>query len=267
MRDLLTAAAGVPIAARDFGGSGSPMLLLHGAGGNLASMDGLAEALAPAHRVVAVDLRGHGQSGEGHWTWDTVLADLEALIGELELDAPAVVGWSLGGMIAIEWARRHPECPGAVSLDGIAAPAHPDQLAGLDGDRAVAELARLHAAFAAMTAELPWWGSRPGPETVEQVRLAMASLDLIPALRAARCPLLLVLATVDLPQQRPFEELYGAYRRGNSARIAAAGEANPWLRMIELAGASHAMVAEQPARLAALITAFLADPPSLSTGA
>ena len=88
----------------------------------------------------------------------------------------------------------------------------------------------------------------------------MESFDLIPALRAARCPLLLVLATEDLPPQRSFQELYDAYRRGNSTRIAEAAEGNPWLRVVELAGASHAMVVEQPVRLAALVRSFLADP-------
>ncbi|GAA5201113.1 alpha/beta fold hydrolase [Rugosimonospora acidiphila] len=299
--DLLLTTPEVPIAARDFGGEGRPLLLLHGGGGNLATMTTLAAALRPGFRVVAVDLRGHGRSGDGPWSWDAVLADLAAACDELGLVRPAVAGMSLGGMLAALWAHRHPECPGAVSLDGNPPPSRADQLSGMPAAEAEAELHRLRELFTGMATAMArpmapeqvdaaiesaraaarghggaaddWVEGfrrglvqrddgtallRPDPTLTEQLRVAMESLDLIPAYRQTRCPLLLVLATEDLPEQRPFHELYAAFRRGVAERIASVAD-NPCLRVVPLAGASHAMVAERPGEIAALITDFLGE--------
>ncbi|MBO0803379.1 MAG: alpha/beta hydrolase [Nocardiopsaceae bacterium] len=141
---------GAGVAARDFGGAGDPLLLLHGAGANLVSMQRLAGDLSPRFRVITVDLRGHGRSGDGPWEWEPVLGDLEAVRDGLGLAEPVVVGWSLGGMIAALWADRHPACPAAVSIDGTPPPSHPGQCAGMDPASARADLDRLHAAFSAM---------------------------------------------------------------------------------------------------------------------
>jgi pimeloyl-ACP methyl ester carboxylesterase len=175
--------ATVPIVTTDHGGSGPDVLLLHGGGRTRHDWDAFASLLrAHGYHPVALDLRGHGDSGAGPWSWPSVLADLGSVAKELS--TPLVIGHSLGGMVAALWAREHPECPLAVNVDGHGNPTRPDQYLGLD------EVARAHAyldmsAFFAQASEV-----LPGP--MMQVMREVDALDLMAVYRAARCPLLVV---------------------------------------------------------------------------
>lgn len=177
-RDTMVDSGAVAIAVRDHGGDGTPVVLLHGAGGNLLAWEVLAPLLAGTHRVLAPDLRGHGRSGDGPWEWDAVLDDIEAVTGHFGLDDPMVVGHSLGGMLAGMWARRHPDCPAAVSLDGHrSAETHPGNYVGLPPERVQQDLRRLSAMFTAQ-AELmaqPRSGEQVDAMLAQQRALAAAA--------------------------------------------------------------------------------------------
>jgi len=72
------------------------------------------------HRVVAVDLRGHGSSSkpEQDYTMDAFCQDLEWLIGKIGLQRPVVIGHSMGGVIALRLAgRRKRALSGVVIVD------------------------------------------------------------------------------------------------------------------------------------------------------
>jgi non-heme chloroperoxidase len=117
--EYVQVAGGVVLAARCHDGPGRPFLLVHGLASNARLWDGVADALAAAgHAVVAVDLRGHGQSSKPDHGYDfaTVVADLVAICDTLELDGPVVAGQSWGGNVVLELAARRPDLAHALAL-------------------------------------------------------------------------------------------------------------------------------------------------------
>jgi pimeloyl-ACP methyl ester carboxylesterase len=92
-------------------GSGRPLVLLHGGLGSGEMFGPVLPALAERHQVIAVDLQGHGRTADIDRPIDLrhMADDVAALIDHLGLDRPDVVGFSLGGGVALQTAVRHPE--------------------------------------------------------------------------------------------------------------------------------------------------------------
>jgi pimeloyl-ACP methyl ester carboxylesterase len=92
-------------------GAGRPLVLLHGGLGSGEMFEPIMPQLAERHQVVAPDLQGHGRTADIDRPLDIrVMADdIAALIDHLGLDRPDVVGYSLGGGVALQVAVRHPE--------------------------------------------------------------------------------------------------------------------------------------------------------------
>ena len=81
-------------------------------------------ALAEVAQVIYLDTRGSGRSDWGapeEWTLDTWVADLEAFCDALELERPALLGTAVGGLIALQYAARHPDRVERLVLASVAA--------------------------------------------------------------------------------------------------------------------------------------------------
>ncbi|MDQ1672707.1 MAG: hypothetical protein QOC98_1269 [Frankiaceae bacterium] len=93
------------------GNSERPVILLvHGIAGNAAQWDGVISALAERFTVVAPDLLGHGQSAKprGDYSLGAYAVSLRDLLYALELERATVVGHSLGGGVAMQFAYAYP---------------------------------------------------------------------------------------------------------------------------------------------------------------
>jgi pimeloyl-ACP methyl ester carboxylesterase len=89
-------------------GEGTPVVLLHTGNGNTTVWDGQFEELAQRFRVIRYDLRGYGRSSypPGPFLWPR---DLKELLTRLGVERAHIIGPSLGGRIAVEFAVLYPE--------------------------------------------------------------------------------------------------------------------------------------------------------------
>lgn len=106
---------------REWGTAGAPaLLLLHGLAGHARLWDTFAPAMCDWYRVLALDLRGHGET---EWAEDYALerlvADVAAFVNWLALPRVTVVGHSLGGIVAYMYAARHPETVERLVIDDM----------------------------------------------------------------------------------------------------------------------------------------------------
>jgi len=93
-----------------------PILLVHGWTCDHTYFAPQAEHFSRSHRVISVDLRGHGESDkpEQDYTMAGYADDIAWLCGQLATGKPVIIGHSMGGVIAFEVAARHPDVPYAV---------------------------------------------------------------------------------------------------------------------------------------------------------
>jgi pimeloyl-ACP methyl ester carboxylesterase len=274
------------VAVRDFGGIGAAVLLLHGAGGNLAHWSAVAPLLSSRYRLVAVDLPSHGASSSpGTFSFDGDVAAVDHVRVTLGLTDAAVVGHSYGGMLAVVIGARGGYRT-AVNVDGIGfrVPGSPLDDARRDtgggdpppqsGDDAwrEAELATDAEEVASMGLELSpgselfqrgiqlgadgLWHRAPTLDRFLELVRDAGRQELLPTYAATRCRTVTIVAE---RRDGPTEEHIAASRRHAQmvrAALAELPEKSP-ARQVEIVATGHYPHLEAPAELATALDSLL----------
>jgi pimeloyl-ACP methyl ester carboxylesterase len=106
-------------------GQGHPLVLVHGTGADTFSWVEMTPILARSFRVIALDMRGFGQTrrpAEPRLSHDVWRDDLRRFIETLGLPRVALAGWSLGGTVALNFAVHHPALVSHLVILGSASP-------------------------------------------------------------------------------------------------------------------------------------------------
>lgn len=135
---------GLQIHYLDWGNAGKqPLMLLHGIARMARAFDHIAAQLAQHYHVLAVDMRGHGDSGwhpAGAYLVEDYASDIEALLDQLNLREVVLWGASTGGRVAQWVAARRPERVAAVIVEDVG-PERPATVSNRRGDRMAKEAA------------------------------------------------------------------------------------------------------------------------------
>src|SRR5262245_5756300 len=93
-------------------GSGEPVVLLHGAFMSITSnWTGWIGELSKTRKVIAVEMQGHGRTADikRDFSYENLADDVAALLDYLKIQSADLIGYSMGGGVALQCAIRHPE--------------------------------------------------------------------------------------------------------------------------------------------------------------
>src|SRR6266567_2129435 len=92
-------------------GTGEPLILLHGGLGAAEMFEQILPSLSNNRQVIAVDLQGHGRTADiaRPLSYELMADDIAALIKYLGLEKADIIGYSLGGGVALRTAIQHPD--------------------------------------------------------------------------------------------------------------------------------------------------------------
>src|SRR5438132_7352283 len=241
-------------------GTGKPLILLHGGLGATEMFDEVMPALSKDRQVIAVDLQAHGRTGDidRPLSYDAMADDIAALIKSLGIEKADVMGYSVGGGVALRTAVRHPEVVRKLVLVSTAFRRdgwYPEVLAGMAQMGAGAAesmkqtpMYQLYARVAPKPADWPVLLSKIG-------ELLRKNYDWSNDVASIKIPTMLVFGDADaIPPTHAvqfFELLGGGQKYGGWD-----GSVIPPARLAILPGLTHYNTSSSPL-LASTVTSFL----------
>jgi len=243
-------------------GGGRPMILLHGGLGSGEMFGPILPTLAARHQVIAPDLQGHGRTADIDRPIEMgfMADDIAALIDHLGLDKPDVVGYSLGGGVAMHTAFKHADKIG--KLVAASANVRRDAIPA----EMLAQQGQVSAAAVEFMKDTPMYQLyqqvAPRPEDfgrlLDKIGQSMAKdFDFSEEVRALKVPTMIVCADADMAPPSHYVEVFklldGGLRDGGWM-----GEGRPkgGHALAILPGLTHYNMASSPL-LAAVVLDFL----------
>ncbi|MET7835305.1 alpha/beta fold hydrolase [Micromonospora sediminicola] len=238
-------------------GAGRPLVLLHGGYGSTETFAPVRPALAVRRRLIAVDLQGHGRTPDADrpLRHESMADDLAALLRRLDLPAVDLLGYSLGGGVALRTAIQHPTLVRRLVV--VSAPCrrrgwYPEALAAMSAhDERAAERMRGTPAYERY--------ARVAPRPQDWPTLWAKSGDLLrrdydwsAEVAALPMPVLLVFADADAIPTSHVAEFYGLLGGGHRDP-GGDGSERPASRLAVLPGLTHREVVASPALPAAVL--------------
>lgn len=255
-------------------GHGEPLLLLHGFTGSAETWAPLTRAIGDGIETIAVDLPGHGRSSApddpSRYALARTADDLVRVLDALGIARTAVLGYSMGGRVALRMALRHRDRVSALVLEsaspGIADPDERIARVRADGELADAIERDGVEAFVARWERLPLWASQGALPAAVRARLraqrlrnrasglanslrgagAGADPDVRAELGTLRIPIVLIAGALDTK--------YVALARAMAADI-------PIAQAEIVPEAGHAVHLERPEAFAGIVAGFLRPVP------
>ncbi len=267
MRNRKFAGAGLQINCVDYGGEGcAPLLFIHGGSAFGHWWDFVAPAFSARFHTLAMDLRGHGESGwapSGEYGMADYAADVASMVESWGLGRPVLVGHSRGGLVALTYAAANPDQVRALAVIDSLPQTTPEMLAWTESmkswrPRRYKTLQEACAAFRLLPAEthatpamlqqIAQYGYRQEEDGSWVVRIdpqcrGRDPFDVLQYLPAVTCPVLIVKAA-DSPM----------ITREMARRMAAAA---PSGSMAEIPHAYHHVMLDNPEGLVRALERFL----------
>jgi pimeloyl-ACP methyl ester carboxylesterase len=242
-------------------GAGQPLVLIHGLGSSTRDWEAQVPEFSQSYHVITFDLRGHGQSDKPTGPYHVAMfaADLADLLQTLGIGAAHVVGLSLGGAVAFQFALDYPERVKTLTIVNSAPTLGDPAYAQQEIERRIGIVRQLgmRAMGQALSANLfpgpeqaslretfvERWAEND-PEAYIHATRSMLGWDVTDRLSALRCPTLVIAADQDyspIDVKEAYVKLI------------------PDAQLVVIADAHHAVPMEQPEQFNTVLRRFMAD--------